>query len=268
MPGLPGLKTAILFVLALTQFPSGALGQGCPQGRISYIFIDNRSIFDTTELAPGTPFLWAYHLANALHIRTREDFIRKEILFQTGDCLDPLRLSESERLLRGYRFIAKADVFALLQPDGTQHVVVDTQDEWTTKIDVGFRMDDGPKFTGFRIAEENFLGRGVLLGFFFAEEKEQRDIGVEIETPRFLNTRLDARLSAGKTRNGRFFEEALFYPFVGRSGGSAPDRVFSDGKPSSPTPYPGTRSTPTCCSPSWTSAGTWCSGGGSGAPGA
>jgi hypothetical protein len=214
----PGLKRAILLFLALSPFPEGVSAQDCPQGRISYIFIDNRSIFDTTELDPEAPFLWAYHLANTLHIRTREQFIRKELLFQTGDCLDPLYLSESERLLRAYRFIASSDVFALPQPDGTQHVIVDTQDEWTTRVDLGFRIDDGPKITGIKLAEENLLGRGMLLRFFFAEEKEQRDVGVEIETPRFLKTRWDARVSGGRTRTGQFFEEGLFYPFLGEIG--------------------------------------------------
>jgi len=218
MRDIPGLKTALPLFLALTLLGGAARAQECPYGRISYIFIDNRSIFDTTELDPDAPFLWAYHLANALHIRTREDFIRKELLFKTGDCLDPIRLLETERLLRGYRFIARSDVFSLPQPDGTQHVIVDTQDEWTTKVDLGFRMDEGPKFTGFQVAEENLLGRGVLLRFFFAEEKEQRDIGVEVETPRLLNTRWDGRLSAGRTRSGKFFEESLFYPFVGEIG--------------------------------------------------
>jgi hypothetical protein len=218
MRDIRGLKTAIPLFLVLALFAGTVRAQECPYGQISYIFIDNRSIFDTTDLDPDAPFLWAYRLANALHIRTREDFIRKELLFKTGDCLDPLRLLETERLLRGYRFIARSDVFSLPQPDGTQHVIVDTQDEWTTKVDLGFRLDDGPKFTGFQVGEENLLGRGVLLRFFFAEEKEQRDLGVEVETPRLFNTRWDGRLSVGRTRSGKFFEESLFYPFVGEIG--------------------------------------------------
>jgi hypothetical protein len=218
MRQFPGLISAVLLSFALALPLTGIEAQECPYGRISYIFIDNRSIFDTTEMGPDTPFLWAYHLANSLHIRTREDFIRKELLFQTGDCLDPLRLQESERLLRSYRFIARSDVFSLPQPDGTQHVIVDTQDEWTTKVDLGFRMENGPEFTGFEVAEENLLARGILLRFFFSEEREQRDLGVEVETPRLLGTRWDGRISAGRTRSGNFFEESLFYPFVGEIG--------------------------------------------------
>jgi hypothetical protein len=218
MRGFSALKRALLLLPALSLSPGKSEAQECPQGEISYIFIDNRSIFDTTELPPDAPLLWAYKLANALHIRTREDFIQEELLFKTGDCLDLLRLSESERLLRSYRFIARSDVFAIPQPDGTQHVVVDTQDEWTTKVDLGFRMENGPRFTGVELTEENLLGRGMGIRFFLKEDKEQQDLGVELETSRLLNTRWDARIGAGRTRVGKFFEESLYFPFVGEVG--------------------------------------------------
>lgn len=218
MPECHRLGRALLTLFALGLLHEGGRAQECPTGRISYIFIDNHSIFDTTELDPGVPFLWAYNLANSLHIPTREAFIRKELLFRTGDCLDTIRLSESERLLRSYRFIAKSDVFALPQPDGTQHVIVDTQDEWSTKVDLGFEIDEGPRFTGVELAEENLLGLGVTTRFFFREKREQRDLGGEIQTPRLFNSRWDARVSGGRTRTGRFFEEGLFYPFVGEIG--------------------------------------------------
>lgn len=218
MRGLLQLRLALLLLSGLALSATEAEGQLCPQGKISYIFIDNRSIFDTTELDPEARFLWAYHLANNLHMRTREEFLQKEFLFKTGDCLDPLRLAETERLLRSYRFIARVDVFAVPQPDGSQHIVVDTQDEWTTRVDMGFRFANGLQFTGAGIAEENLFGRGMRVRFFYQEDKEQRDMGVELETPRLLDTRWDARVSGGRTRSGEFFEETLLYPFVGEIG--------------------------------------------------
>jgi len=202
--------------MALT--PKWGLGQECPQGRISYIFIDNNSIFDLSELDPDASFRWAYGLANKLHVRTREEFILDELLFEVGECVNPLLLEETERLLRAYRFIGDADVFAIPQPDGTQHVNVYTQDEWTTRVDLGLRIDDGLKIEGLEITEENFLGLGILARGFFKKDKEVQDLGFELETPRLFRTRWDARLSFGSTRTGNFFEEAITYPFVGEVG--------------------------------------------------
>jgi hypothetical protein len=193
-------------------------GQECPDGRVSYIFVDNNSIFDLSELDPEASFRWAYRLANKLHVRTREEFILDEVLFKVGDCVDTLLLAETERLLRAYRFIGDADVFSLPQPDGDHHVNVYTRDEWTTKVDLGFRIDDGFKIEGLEVTEENFLGRGVLLRGFLRKDKEVQDLGIELETPRIAGTRWDARVSLGTTRTGNFFEEAVTYPFLGEVG--------------------------------------------------
>lgn len=190
----------------------------CEQGRISYVFIDNHSVFDTDEMSEGTRFVWVYELANTLHMDTDRDFIADEILFAEGDCYDPEILAESERLLRRHGFIAQVDVFGLRQADGSWHVVVDTKDEWTTKLNVRFQVDEAFEFVGADITEENLLGRGHLAGFFYRERDEQRDIGARLFTPRLLGTRLDARLEGGRTRDGSFFQQELFYPFVGEVG--------------------------------------------------
>ncbi|MCK5649967.1 MAG: BamA/TamA family outer membrane protein, partial [Gemmatimonadetes bacterium] len=181
-------------------------------------FIDNKSIFDTSEMEEGSRFLWAYQIANAFHFQTREDFLSRELLFETGDCFDPFLLEETERILRAYPFIARADVFDIPQSDGTRHVVVDTQDEWTLKLDVGVTFDDGLNLEGISLTEENFLGRGVLLGMFYHERKERKDLGIVLETPRLVDSRLNGRVAFGQTRTGIFFEEGLAYPFVGETG--------------------------------------------------
>ena len=210
----------ILSVLSATLVASrGAAAQeACPNGRISSIFVDNHAIFDPDDLGEGRPLLWAYRLANSLHMRTGEAFLRSELLFREGDCYDPLLLEESERLLRLYGFISTVDVFGLEQPEGSWHVLVDTKDEWTTKLDVRVNLEEGFEFRGVELTEENLLGRGLLLGVFLREEDARRDIGARVFTPRVAGTRLDALVSGGRTRIGRFVEQGLFYPFVGEVG--------------------------------------------------
>ncbi len=216
----PSLRLAILCLslFALLLAPARSEAQECPEGRISYIFIDNNSIFDLSELDPDASLRWVYRLANRLHVRTRENFIRKELLFRVGECVDALLLEESERLLRAYRFIGDADVFAIPQPDGDQHVNVYTRDEWTTKVDMGLRVDDGIKIEGIELTEENFMGQGIMVRGFLKKDKEVQDLGLEVSTPRLFRSRWDARVSVGNTRTGNFFEESLTYPFLGEVG--------------------------------------------------
>ena len=101
----------------------------CEVGRISTLTVDNRSIFQVEELPEGSPLRWLYRLANALHITIRQSFILREVLFEDGDCLNPLLLDESGRLLRLYPFIGTADVSAELQRDRTYHVLIETRVE-------------------------------------------------------------------------------------------------------------------------------------------
>lgn len=203
------------FRVAAQVVPSAA---ACPQGRISEVFIDNHSIYDLEQVEREGFVRGVYRLANTLHVKTRESFIRKELLFGVGDCYDPFVLEESGRILRGYGFLARADVFAVDQPDGSKHVVVDTQDEWTTKISVGLSFESGLDLESLSLTEENLAGRGILGAAFLRQRQERRDIGGRLELPRLFGSRTDAALAAGRTRIGSFVEQSVTYPFVGELG--------------------------------------------------
>ncbi|HKJ01734.1 MAG TPA: hypothetical protein VJ997_04745, partial [Longimicrobiales bacterium] len=198
--------------------PVQAGADACRAGRISTVFVDNHSIFDLDQLDASGSLQRVYKLANTLHVKTRGSFIRRELLFRVGDCLDPFLLEESERLLRRYIFIARADIFAVPQPDGTQHVVVDTQDEWTTRVDFGPTFDDGVRLETLALSEENVAGRGAQASVFFRQRKERKELGARVDLPRLFATRTDASVSAGRTRTGSFLDQELAYPFVGEVG--------------------------------------------------
>ena len=187
--------------------PMGA----CATGPISYIFIDNHSIFDAQERR----FEWAYALANRVHIRTRRSIIARELLFAPGDCYDPAIADESERILRSYDFLAQVDIFGVPQSDGTYHVIVDTRDEWSTQLDLRVELKSGVQFEGFRLREANLFGRGQQLGAYFINRDVTRDYGVSFATPQLMGTRWDFRTALGKTRAGTVVSQSVAYPFVG-----------------------------------------------------
>ena len=193
----------------------------CPEGRITHVFIDNHSIFDPASMPEDGRIRWAYSLANRLHIRTRSEFIQDQLLFQVGDCYEPELVEESARLLREFRFIAGADAFAVEQPDGDQHIIVDTHDEWTTKFALVARFDQGLQLDGAQLIEENFLGRGVAVGAFYRQRDERRDLGLGLEVPQIRQTRWDGHLGIGVTRIGEVVEQAFIRPFSGERPGTA-----------------------------------------------
>ena len=212
------------FLLTLLWIDEGQAQQpantppACTDGRITDIFFDRHSVFDIDPFEDGGPIAWTLGLANRLHVTTRESFLRRELLFRKGDCLDPFLVAESGRLLRAYGFLSRVDVYAVPQPDGNQHVVVDTQDDWTTKVDLSASFDGGFSFEGLDITEENFLGRGMELGFRYQTRREVRDLGFTFRTTRLFQSRWDALLSAGNTRLGDFYDVEFAYPFLGEAG--------------------------------------------------
>jgi hypothetical protein len=192
----------------------------CPAGAvISEIFVDNGSVFEVGSDDLDARFNWAYRTANRMHVRTREGVIRRELLFRAGDCYVPALLGDSERILRSLSFIADADVFAVLQPDSSYHVVVETRDEWSMRLEPQWDNDDGGMaLTGVELREDNLFGSGQHVSAYFKEYQGERVYGARVGTRQLLGTVLDADLSVAKTPVGVSVVQRLAYPFRGESG--------------------------------------------------
>lgn len=219
-----------IFALACAVRAAGASAQdvGDPAGDtacegpvIREIFVDNHTIYPPLPDS-GQSVNWARRLAswvaNRVHRRTRPSLIRDELLFAEDDCFDPFLIEESARILRALPFIADADVYPIAVSETEVHVVVDTRDKWTLKLDVRPEFDQRVRITRASVTEENLMGTGTLFGFYLIELDERRDVGLELRTPRLGGTRTDGRIGAGRTRTGKFFHESLTYPFVGEVG--------------------------------------------------
>jgi hypothetical protein len=216
-PLVPG--AILLCLLAPRPGAAQALAaDGCDTGRIEHIFVDNHSIFDTSDPELDPRFRWAYELANRLHIRTRPDVITRELLFGVGDCYDLDVIEESGRLLRTYPFLARVDIYGIQQPDGTFHVVVDTEDEWSTQVEAKLDFSGGVSLEGAEVRERNLAGRGMELGLFYRSVHATEEYGLRYRAPQLLGTRWVTEFAAGRTRAGHLFVHELTHPFVGETG--------------------------------------------------
>lgn len=198
--------------------------RACEGPVIGRIFVENHTIYspvpDSAGSAGWTRRLtdWLRSMANRAHRRTTNGFIEGELLFEVGDCFDPLLLGESERILRSLPFISESDIYAVQVNEREVHVVVDTRDEWTLKIGGRVEFDQRLRITQVSFTEENLMGTGTLLGAYLIEEDERRDLGLQMSALQLAGTRLDTRIGGGRTRTGDFLYESLTYPFVGEVG--------------------------------------------------
>jgi hypothetical protein len=184
-----------------------------PGTPIVAVRIIRTDIFDLSE--PGTS-AWPYRWANALHVLTREKFIRSLLLFRVGDKLNPALLAESARILRATGFLNPVEITAHPVAGGAE-VVVETHDQWTTEVGLSFGMFGNRTHSGGSLSEENFLGWGKTLDVEFDRNPERTTTTFTYEDPLFLLTRWQLKVQYRNASDGRTEALQLDYPFFALS---------------------------------------------------
>jgi hypothetical protein len=192
---------------------ASAQGRPCAQGTVAHIEIQNNSLFSPDDMR-GRPFAWVLRTVNRAHIRTRVDFIRRNLLLSEGGCYDADALAASIRNIRALNFIARAESEAHQLPDSTWRVRVETWDEWSTHTGLNVDVDRTLRFQGFSVTETNTLGRGLSLSLNRHDFREAHDLNLGLSSNRFLGSHANESISGGTTRTGRFFRQDLFQPFL------------------------------------------------------
>ncbi|HEY3271108.1 MAG TPA: hypothetical protein VGJ89_07855 [Geothrix sp.] len=172
------------------------------QARIASIDLRIGDVFD-----PARPHEdhWLGRAANFLHIETRDQVVRRELLFHPGETVNARLIHETERNLRTFRFLKNAWIEPQLDEAGAVHAVVHTTDAWTLKGSAGFTQVGGQRSFGFSLHEANLLGFGKDLILAHERTPERSINTVQYLDRQFLGTSwtLDSRyqaLSDGKTR--------------------------------------------------------------------
>jgi len=178
----------------------------CDGRPIRSIEIDARAIFSSDDsLIP--PFIRT--LGNAVHWRTGEETLRRDLLFAVGDPCDPRRLAETERLLRARPYIRSASVVALATADSGVTVLVQTRDEFS--LEVRLRIQRGGELPArrFVLTEDNVLGRGVHAQWYYNTFGRRSAYYGDVLDHHFLGGRLEAEVTGGKSEVGPVGEETI-----------------------------------------------------------
>lgn len=113
------------------------------------------SFSDTTREADS----WVGRFANTIHTKSNLKTIRKQLLFDVGDILDPETMYENERLLRQLPYIK--DVKFVVEQDSIYsafvNITVFTQDRFSFGVSGGV---SGTTSGDFRIYNKNIFGIG------------------------------------------------------------------------------------------------------------
>jgi len=137
---------------------------------IGNVLIHPRSIFNLDD--PEEDKL-LYRFANKTHIKTRPQVIEQQLLFAPGEPLSVQRLEESERILRGNRYIQAARVKAVEEGDGVVDIEVSTTDTWTLLPKMSFSHAGGANKSNIGIREGNLLGTGISLEALYESDVDR-----------------------------------------------------------------------------------------------
>ncbi len=143
-----------------------------------------------------------YNTINFLHIKTKEEVIRQELLFKVGDRLDPFLLSETERNLRALSFIRAARVAKFPQRDGSVALVVHVNDAWTTEPQINLGGQNKINSTEFGFKEKNLLGYGKTIGIFYKRGDNFTQRQYTYFDPRLLGSRWQLNASLTNKTEG------------------------------------------------------------------
>lgn len=114
-------------------------------------------------------------LVNRLHITTRPNVIRRELLFEEGDRVRAEALDESERKLRSTGFFGEAHVLAVWVARDSIDVVVQTREVWTTEASAGYERFEDQIAWWIRASEGNFLGSAKQLDLARSQNEDGTD---------------------------------------------------------------------------------------------
>lgn len=144
-----------------------------------------------------------YRFVNSLHINTKVNVIKSQLLFKEGESLNLSLLHETERILRKRKYLTSAYIQLAAVCADSVDVLVVTQDAWSLEPEVSFRRKAGESESGFGISDDNILGTGNSATIKYEQNADRNSIGYSFSNPYFLNKPYSIRLSYADTSDGR-----------------------------------------------------------------
>lgn len=127
-------------------------------------------------------------LLNKTHFNTSENIIRKNLLFNEGDTISPLNLSDNERFLRDLPYIDDARILVVPASATEADIIVVTKDIYSLGAKVSFSGFDKGSFSLF---EKNIFGMGHEFGIEIPYDSKYTDspgFGINYQVNNIIKT--------------------------------------------------------------------------------
>ncbi|MBX7136767.1 MAG: BamA/TamA family outer membrane protein [Oligoflexia bacterium] len=147
---------------------------------IRSIKIDIANVFDD-------PSNLIYRKANELKFRTREEVVRRELLFTEGDRYEQFLIDESLRVLRQTKYLRKVNITPKVDGDFVD-ILISCSDTWTFIPQVDYSTGDGRRRIAAGLGESDLLGLGKRAEVLYEDDSSRQSIEAVYEDPRILGS--------------------------------------------------------------------------------
>jgi outer membrane protein assembly factor BamA len=177
---------------------------------VGAVRVDPRDIYDPSDPKENSRL---YRLANRLHARTRPETVAQQLLFKTGDRVSVRAIAETERLLRGNRYLHDVEIRPAAYRDGVVDIDVITRDSWTLDPGLSIARAGGVNSSRAYVNEKNLLGRGVSVGLMRSTNVEHAGTQLSYSDKHLFGTWASLDASVGKLTDGSQWSLAFGRPF-------------------------------------------------------
>ena len=177
---------------------------------IGQIIIDNQNIFDLNDPKDNNG---VFRLANRLHIKTRPNVIRRQLLFKPGQRYSQRLIAESERILRGNNYFYDAWIRVVSYHDNQVDLRVTTRDVWTLNPGFNLGRSGGTNSVGVQLEEINLLGTGTDLKLAHSRNVDRTSNQIEVKDSHAFGTWTAYDLNIADLSDGFLRELTVQQPF-------------------------------------------------------
>lgn len=212
-PRLPGLLLALALPAHAQSLepPLPGLAELEAAGtRIGEVRVVPGPIFDLSDPKEDR---WLFRAANRLHIPTREGVIRRSLLFRSGEPVSVRLIEETERLLRGNRYLYDVDIRPVALRDGVVDLEVHTRDTWSLDPGLSAGRSGGATTGGFKLREYNILGTGTSIAVGRSKDVDRTSTEFEFSNTRAFGTWASFSYAHAASSDGNRTAVSLVRPF-------------------------------------------------------
>ncbi|HZD21189.1 MAG TPA: hypothetical protein VE325_11000 [Burkholderiales bacterium] len=177
---------------------------------IGEIRVETHNIFDLSD--PHESGI-AYRAANALHIKTRPELIRRSLLFKSGDRVSVRLIEETERVIRTTSTVYDVAIRPIRYGEGIVDLEVVTRDTWTLQPGAKLRREGGRTSAALNIKETNLAGTGTTLGFERSSTVDRSGTSLQLGHDHLFDGWTAAALERSHFNDGSSDALSLAHPF-------------------------------------------------------